>query len=118
HCLSVDVSGNIYVVGITFSPDFPTFAAFDPSKPGYDSGFLTMISPASAAVIYLPDTSLSFGSQPVNSTSRPSAVNLPNVGSATLNASLAVRGDFAESGNCASVPGGGACTMNGTFNPT
>src|SRR5207249_5001019 len=64
------------------------------------------------------DTSLTFGSQPVNSISQPSAANLRNLGSATLNASLAASGDFAETDNCASVPGGGTCTINVTFKPT
>src|SRR3989449_3326670 len=50
--IAVDATGNAYVTGITFSPDFPTTAGtFQPSSPGGDA-FVTKLGPTGAALVY------------------------------------------------------------------
>lgn len=116
--VAVDPSGNTYVAGFTYSPDFPTTpSAFQTAKLGYGSAYVTKISPADGVGVYLPTKSLTFTDQAVGSTSPPAGVTLRNVGSGTLTASLAISGDFSQTNNCGTVPGGGRCTIQVTFSP-
>jgi hypothetical protein len=68
-------------------------------------------------------TSLSFGTQSVNSKSAPQQVELTNTGSSALTISnVYVEGQnwtsFAQTNNCgSSVPAGGKCTLTVTFDP-
>jgi hypothetical protein len=68
-------------------------------------------------------TSLSFGTQSVNTKSSPQQVELTNTGSAALTISnVYVEGQnwtsFAQTNNCgSSVPAGGKCTLTVTFDP-
>ena len=77
-----------------------------------------------APIVNLAPTSLTFASQPVNSTSSGQTVVLANTGSATLNiASITItgvnNGDFARTTTCgATVPAGGNCAISVTFSPT
>ena len=51
HGVTGDVSGNLYAVGFTTSPDFPvTPGAYRATFPGSSSGFITKLNPAGAAV--------------------------------------------------------------------
>lgn len=68
-------------------------------------------------------TSLSFGTQSVNTKSAPQQVELTNTGSAALTISnVYVEGQnwtsFAQTNNCgSSIPAGGQCTLTATFDP-
>jgi len=68
----------------------------------------------------LSPTSLSFTSQPVNTTSSAQNVTLSNPGSAPVSiSSISTSGEFAQSNNCpASLAGGTSCNISVTFAPT
>jgi hypothetical protein len=76
--------------------------------------------PASAPSVALSPTSLTFGTQAVQTTSSPQSVTLTNTGNATLSVtSIAASGDFAQTSTCGSSVGAGAgCNINVTFTPT
>ena len=79
---------------------------------------------AASLAVNLSPASLSFGSQPVESSSSAQTVTLINSGSAALTlSSLALTGtnasDFAQTNNCgSSVPAGANCTISVTFTPS
>jgi Bacterial Ig-like domain (group 3)/Beta-propeller repeat len=51
--ITVDSSGNAYVVGITSSSDFPTMNPLQPNLRGYDgSAFVTKLNPTGSALVY------------------------------------------------------------------
>ena len=50
--VGVDGSGNAYVVGTTFSPNFPTVSAAQPSRQGTQDVFVTKLNAAGTAVLY------------------------------------------------------------------
>ena len=51
--LTVDLVGNVYIVGATESPDFPTTTgAFDGTYNGDYDGYVTKINPAGTALVY------------------------------------------------------------------
>ena len=50
--LALDSAGNIYVVGGTFSPDFPTLSGFDTSRGGTQDAFVTKVSPSGTSLIW------------------------------------------------------------------
>ncbi len=68
----------------------------------------------------LSGTSLTFGSQGVETTSAPQVLTLANNGASVLVVgSITSNGDFAQSNSCgASIPGGTDCTISVTFTPT
>jgi centrosomal CEP192-like protein len=86
----------------------------------FKAGSTTSGSPA----VTLSPSSLTFGSQTVETTSPAQTVTLSNTGTATLSISrIAITGtnsgDFGESNNCGtSVAAGAQCTINVTFTPT
>jgi phospholipase C len=71
-------------------------------------------------IVSLSTNSLSFGNQPMGTTSAPLPITLTNTGTATLTiTSIVPSGDFAESDNCnGSVLPNASCTLNVTFTPT
>jgi hypothetical protein len=85
---------------------------------------LTGTGVATAAVVVLNPTSLTFTSQNTGTTSAAKTVMLTNTGNATLNiTSIAVgganAGDFAQTNTCGtSVAAAGTCTISVTFSPT
>jgi trimeric autotransporter adhesin len=85
---------------------------------------LTGTGVATAAVVSLNPTSLTFTSQNTGTTSAAKTVTLTNTGNATLNiTSIAVGGtnpgDFAQTNTCGtSVAASGTCTISVTFSPT
>ena len=51
--LESDTSGNLYVAGTTYSPDFPvTSGVFQPANAGSYDAFLTKLSPGGATLVY------------------------------------------------------------------
>jgi hypothetical protein len=74
--------------------------------------------------VNLNPTSLSFGDQPVGSTSSPRAVTLTNNSGSTLNFTSigfigASSGDFSQTNTCgSSIPNNNNCTINVTFAPS
>ena len=107
---------------------------FTPTMAGSSVGSLTLTdnAPNSPQIILLTGTgsaqplvslsptSLSFGSQAVNTTSAAQTVAVTNSGSAPLSfTSIAVTGPFAQSNTCtAAVAAGGSCTISVTYTPT
>jgi hypothetical protein len=50
--IAVDTSGDAYVTGLTFSSNFPTHNAMQPTNAGGDDAFVTKLSPAGNALVY------------------------------------------------------------------
>ncbi len=114
-------------INVTFTPTATgtRTASLSVSDDGVGSPQTASLSgTGTAPAASLSPTSLSFGNQPVNTTSAPQAVTLTNTGSATLNiASISITGtnstDFAQINNCPASLGVGAnCSINVTFTPT
>jgi pimeloyl-ACP methyl ester carboxylesterase len=106
---------------------------FTPTMVGARTGLLTIIdnAPGSPQTVTLTGTgtapvvsfsapSLSFGNQPLGTTSGSQAVTLSNTGSAALTIrGIATSANFGETNNCGgSVAASGSCTINVTFTPT
>ncbi|MDQ2711696.1 MAG: SBBP repeat-containing protein [Acidobacteriota bacterium] len=54
HCvgLAVDVLGNAYVAGLTYSPDFPTRNAIQDSLKGQANGFVARLDPSGSQLVF------------------------------------------------------------------
>src|SRR5262249_31131366 len=50
--LAVDASGAAYVIGKTFSPDFPTVNPLQPVLSGTSDAFVAKINPTGSAILY------------------------------------------------------------------
>lgn len=91
---------------------------------GAGGGVAALPNTASAPALDLSPGSLTFSSQPLETSSRAQTVTLSNNGNALLSiTSLAVTGtnagDFAQTDNCGSSLAAGAnCTISVTFTPT
>jgi FG-GAP-like repeat/Abnormal spindle-like microcephaly-assoc'd, ASPM-SPD-2-Hydin len=109
--------------------------SFKPTAKGLVSGKLSVTddatnSPQTVAlsgtgtVVELSPIAVNFGGQKVGTKSAPVPVQLTNVGTTTLSISqIAITGadaaDFSQTNNCGtSVPAGGSCTIQVTFQPT
>jgi|SRR5271169_117527 len=70
--------------------------------------------------VKISPTSLTFGSQPVGTTSPPKAVTLTNKQTSALTGlTISTTGDFAQTNNCGtSLAANSSCTINVTFSPT
>jgi hypothetical protein len=78
-----------------------------------------LLSGTSQTAMSLSPTSLTFGSQPVQTQSSPQAVTVTNTGSSTLTVSrVAIAGDFIESDTCSGgIAPGGTCSIQVRFTP-
>ncbi len=130
NAIAVDSNNNAYVVGTTFSSDFPAIAPAYQGQPrnttGLSSAFVSMLSHNNLAGVGLTPQNLDFGNVIQNTTSTVTSANVPaivtltNAGTVPLQvASITTSGDFAETDNCVgTIPaGGGRCTINVTFTP-
>jgi PKD repeat protein len=50
--IAVDSAGNAYVVGVTYSSDFPTVNALQPTLRGSRDAFVAKLNPAGSALVY------------------------------------------------------------------
>src|SRR2546425_1201752 len=118
--IAVDSQGNVFVTGQTVSEEFPTLGGAQAVYGGRGDAFVAKISPLDASAVSLTRSNLSFGDQPVNSTSPSQTVLLRNMGSAALAiTTIEVSGEFAQTNTCGnSVTGGTSCSISITFNPT
>jgi len=106
--------------------------AFSPTSTGTQTGLLSVADNAigspqtvsltgvgTAPQVSLSPTSLTFGTQLLNTVSAPQPVTLTNTGTATLTISSMVTGSsFGQTNNCGgSVKAGASCIINVTFSP-
>jgi hypothetical protein len=77
-------------------------------------------SSAGTPAIALTPSSVSFGAQPVQTTSAPRTVSVTNSGTAALTiGGILASGDFGQTNNCpSSLSGGAGCSIVLTFTPT
>jgi hypothetical protein len=124
--IAVDSAGAAYVVGLTYSSNFPaTYGAYQWLYHGTlnnSNAFLAKISSQDAPSVSLSPQQIDFGNQPLDLVSSPAVtVTLTNEGSAALNiASITASGDFQQTNTCGTsvAGGGGQCTLQVTFDPT
>lgn len=119
--MALDGSGNLFLVGVTDSTDFPvTSGAFQPQLAVPWDAFISKIGSSSAPSVAMSPPALQFSPLQVGSTSEPQSVLVRNMGSAALNiASISVNGNFAETDNCgSSVSAAGSCSISVTFTPS
>jgi hypothetical protein len=123
--IAVDSSGNVYVIGVTASTDFPTVNPLQANNAGGDDAFVAKLSTAPAAAGLNP-SSLSFGNVLVNVTSPEQNLILSDSGDAPLDlTSITASGDFALVTTGSSCPYGGGtmepgapCNIYVVFTPT
>jgi hypothetical protein len=73
---------------------------------------------ASVGTITVSPTSLSFGSQVVNTTSAAQAITVTNTGTTSVTiSSVTAPGGFAQTNNCTTLAASATCTINVTFTP-
>jgi len=120
--IALDGSGNVYVAGATFSPDFPTTSgSFQPAYMGgpYDD-FVTEISAPVMPLVSLLPPSFDFGSVVVGTTSPPETIALADNGNGALTiSSITASGDFSQTNTCgSSLATNASCSITVTFTPT
>ena len=105
---------------------------FTPTGSATATGSLTITNTVSNSAISIPLTGtgtapglqitpamVTFGSQVVGSTSYGQTISIQNTGTATLTISdINLAGDYAASGDCASVPANSSCNLTVKFTPT
>ena len=125
--ITVTTTGNIYLAGRTFSPDFPTTpkafmptcSACNPNNVNGDDAFVLEFGPGAQA---WPLT-LNFGTQTLGGRGRKLTTTLSNSGHTVISISdIDVDGidaaDYTESTSCgAMLSGGSSCTVTVTFRP-
>ena len=122
--ITVDSSGNAYVVGGTNSTDFPLANALQSVNAGGNDVFVAKINPADVPGVGFSPSVVNFGNEVVSVASAAQTVTLMDVGSATLNITAisltgANAGDFTETNTCAAtLTPGTRCTLTVTFTPS
>jgi hypothetical protein len=81
---------------------------------------VSLTGTGTSPVLSLSSTTLTFGSQLMNTTSAAQSVTLNNTGNAALSVtSIVASGDYAQTNTCgSSVAAGANCTISVTFTPT
>jgi hypothetical protein len=140
NALAVDLTGNIYIAGMSqlgnagLDDLFPIFNALQPSFGtigpctvlnavgcSYSDAIITKISPSPGAAAAVAPSQLTFFTpQQVNTTSTAQAVTVYDLGTSPLTVSnVTTTGDFAIQNGCGSVAAsGGSCAIQVTFTPT
>ena len=109
-------------INITFTPTASgsrtgTLTVGDAQSSGQLTAALS--GTGTAAGIQFNAAALHFGSEVTGATSVGQTVTIQNTGTANLVVSnIATTGDFATTGNCATVPAGSNCSLTVTFTPT
>jgi hypothetical protein len=124
-CGSAVAAGASCTISITFTPAAPGPRQAALQIRDSDLGSpQTILLTGIGTVVSLSPKRLSFGNQPVGTTSAPKNVTLTNVGNTQLNFfGLVVVGksrtDFSQANNCgASIAAKASCTITVTFTPT
>ena len=122
-----DPNANNNTVTITFNATTARFVRANiTANTGWPAGQLSdfevfpAVGGSSTATLSVNPTSLTFGSQALNTTSSAQAVTVNNTGSAAASVSgVTTTGDFAQTNTCgSSIAAGGSCTVSVTFTPT
>ncbi len=119
RAVAVDRFGNAYVVGETFSADYPVARALQPGYAGgaYDA-VATKLSLGDTPVLHTAPAHLDFGEQRVSTASEARPVTLTNIGAGDLVFErIEAPGDFRLSGDCAQLAPGMNCEVWLTFAP-
>jgi hypothetical protein len=119
--VAVDANRNVYLVGETFSENFPrTSATLQPWYNGgsYD-GFIAKLSAQPVAALRLSRDVIVFEGMVVGTSSAPEEVTLANSGDLPLALSgITTTGDFTQTNDCDdNLPTGAGCTIRVTFIP-
>jgi hypothetical protein len=96
--VAVDSSGSAYVVGETFSSDFPIANAFKSTLTGSEDGFVTKLSPDGSSLVYSTYIGGSDGIQVANG-DYIRAIAIDSSGNAYVTGTTFARSDFAVSSN-------------------
>ena len=109
--IALDAFGNAYITGETGSTDFPTTAnpfqsefAGGGTSLGGETFVAKIVDEPAVWELTLSSTSLTFGDQPISTTSATQIVNLSNSGNSqvTIN-SIVVSGDFVQTNTCGTI---------------
>ncbi len=117
--ITLDPSGNVVVVGTTFSVNFPvTSGALQAANAGSADAFAVKFTTGPAAGFSA--SQIVFPEQAENTTSTARSVTLYNSGEAPLTiASIAASKDFAQTNNCPAVMAPStSCSISVTFTPS
>ncbi len=128
HGIARDLSGDVYVVGNTYSSDFPTTGGVvQPTYGGSGNGFIVKFSIGSGVagvMASITPPNLDFGTELAGTNSSSRNITLSSTGSATLSISnIGISGadssDFSQTNNCGTdVAAGTSCTISVIFSPT
>jgi hypothetical protein len=120
-----DPNANGNTVTITFNATTARYVrATVTANSGWSAGqvsdFEVFPAAGGSAVLSASPTSLTFGSQAVNTTSAAQTVTVTNAGTASVTvSSVTTTGDFLQTNTCGTpVPVGGSCTVGVSFRPT
>jgi hypothetical protein len=125
NCPPTLAAGGTCTIWVTFTPtaknNRKAVLAISDSDPASPQAIALT---GTGTVVSLSPKKLTFGNQPVGTTSVPKAVTLTNVGGTVLNfTGISITGtnagDFSQTNTCGTGIGGGAsCTITVTFKPT
>jgi Beta-propeller repeat/Abnormal spindle-like microcephaly-assoc'd, ASPM-SPD-2-Hydin len=121
NCGTSVPAGGTCTVTVTFTPSLvgsesASVTITDNAPDSPES--LPLTGTGTPPVVTLSPPSLTFGPQPVGTTSFPQTVTLSASGALSFN-SIAASAEFLQSNNCGSgIPAGGSCQVNVTFTPT